>query len=298
MNRAVPARRSSEEGEIRLDPASSREGNGRGRGARIARLVVVVSVVLIGVGASALPVAAISYGTCVDSLQAHYFSFTEKSSGSSNVRNVQSNLITRSKVDQFRPCSWNNAMNGASAWVAIEPGSGNPQNGNVVAILQIGVAACAHYIESGCQSYTKRLVWAEGGCGLSVPDYQDLGVTIDDAYHVYEIRHLSGDTYRLSFDGVAKLTFVGQNHDDIKCWIGSNYTKGAWAMERWDRGDGLGDITHKTIFGNAKMMWGDPGNGGSWAIANFTFCSDVQPPSGGQSHCAWGDSYLNTYTVN
>lgn len=269
----------------------------RGVLGRFQRLVVILTL-LLGVSAtSPLPVAAVSWGSCVDSLMAHYHTWTEKSSDTNNIKNLKANLITRSLTDQFRPCSWNNAMNGVSGWVALVPGHNNPREGSTTAILQIGPIACAHQIQSACQSHAKRIFWAEGGCGLSVPDAQDLG-SVDNAYHNYEIRHYLADLYSLFVDGVSKVAFSGQSHSDVSCWVNSNYTKGQWALERWDRGDGIGDITHRAIFGSPKLMWGDPGANGTYVNANFTGCIKVQPPSGGQSFCEFGSDYFNAWTVN
>ncbi|MBI2781805.1 MAG: hypothetical protein HYX55_08435 [Chloroflexi bacterium] len=242
-------------------------------------------------------VLAQSYGGCQNTFMEHWFTYTEKSSSSTNVRNVNANIGAPSITDQFRPCNWSYDWNGTSAWVAIVPGSGNPQNGNAEAILQIGVDACADYPESACQSGQKRYFWAESGCGLSVPDGQDLGGPVNTAAHNFVIRHFSDNWYNLNIDGITKVAFLMTTHDDIKCWIGSNYTKAQYAFERWDRGDGIGAGAPYANITSAKLMWGDPGDSGTWANAGFTFCSAAPSSGVGVSHCTMFSTSITAWTT-
>jgi hypothetical protein len=150
--------------------------------------------------------------------------------------------------------------------------------------------ACNEFWLSSCQGNTLHYFWAEGGCGLSVPDPQNLGTT-NTSSHVYEIRHYSDDWYNLKIDGVTKVAFLDTSHDDVSCWITQNRTKVQWAFERWDRGDGIGDSAHKSLMWYAWFMW-DPGNGGSWIVPNFTGCSATPTGFPGKGFCNVGDDEL------
>jgi hypothetical protein len=96
---------------------------------------------------------------------------------------------------------------------------------------------------------------------------------------------------------MSEVYFNANKHDDVKCWIQSNYTKGGWAYERQDRGDGVGDSTHKSRFYPTYLMWGDPGDSGTWANTNFSFCA-AQPTSGtGIGHCGYGSQTLDGWST-
>jgi hypothetical protein len=271
----------------------------RGRRSPVLGSLAMAAALLLLTAIAPLPVAAASYGSCVDAFEGHFFAYTEKAPASQNVRNVRADITTKSVTDQFRPCKWDAGLDGSGAWVAIEPSAGNPKNGDPESILQIGVIACNEDTQSACTvvpSGWKTYFWAEGGCGASLPDAQYLGGPVDNSSHTYEIRHLSGNVYRLRIDGVTKVSFVASTHSDVSCWIQSNYDKGQWAYERHDRGDGLGDSTHKADIGFSHLMYGDPGDGGTWADPNFTFCQ-AQPTSGtGRSFCSFGVNYIFGWT--
>jgi hypothetical protein len=263
--------------------------------ARLIRLLLVASFA-VGYAASPVPVAAAAYGACVTSGIENFFSGVNKSITNNNVRNVNTSIDVSSPSDQFRPCTWSLGNDGASGWLAIIPGAGNPHNGDHEAILQIGIIACNEFWLAACQGNQIRYFWAEGGCGLAIPDPQDLGLANSNS-HNYEIRHLDGDVYRMRIDGVTKVSFVASTHDDIKCWIPFNYTMGQWAFERWDRGDGIGDSSHKSSNYQAHHMVGDPGTSGTWVSSpNFGGCFAGPSDSPGKGFCEFGTNYVHGWS--
>jgi hypothetical protein len=257
---------------------------------RLGSALIATVFAASGLVASPGIAAAAPYGSCVTGGIANYFSFVEKASGSNNLRNIKSTIQVSSPTSQFRPCSWNLGNDGSSGWVAIVPGSGNPQLGNSEAILQIGLIACNEFWLGACSGNSLRYFWAEGGCGASIPDPQDLGST-GTTSHVYEIRHFSDHWYNLKIGGVTKIAFLDTSHDDVSCWITKNFTKGQWAFERWDRGDGIGDTAHNSLMWYANYMW-DPGDSGTWTVPNFTSCSASPGTFPGKGFCSWGADAL------
>jgi hypothetical protein len=264
---------------------------------------LLISLVLAVASFSALPsaVRAVSYGPCVSNPGVNLFMYTEKSSTSRNVRNVRAAIQVSSPVNQFRPCGvWNYTLlapDGSSGWVSLEPGNLNPKNGDLNAILQIGVIACDELFLAACASGQIRYFWAEGNCGLSIPSPQDLGVA-DTSSHVYEIRRWSNGDYDLRRDFVSKIRFAPSTHTNVNCWLPYNLEKAQWAFERWDRGDGVGDGTHKGTMNPAYFMWDDPGDSGIWVSPGFSFCT-AQPTSyPGLGQCTWGSNYLEGWDYN
>lgn len=256
------------------------------------RVPGLVAAVFAISGLAALPqaVAAAPYGGCVTGGLEWFFSFTQKSSSTASLRNIKATVQVPSPNTQFRPCSWSLGNDGSSGWVAIVPGGGNPQLGNNLAILQIGVIACNEFWLAACSGNTLKYFWAEGGCGASAPDPQSLG-TANTISHVYEIRHFTDDWYNLKIDGVTKVSFLDTEHDDVSCWITKSRTKGQWAFERWDRGDGIGDNAHNSLMWSARYMW-DPGNNGTWAVPNFSSCSATPTNFPGKGFCSFGSDAL------
>lgn len=240
--------------------------------------------------------AAASNGPCVtDDINARFDSWTEKSSVSKNVRNIRAKIQVSSPVSQFRPCSWSLGLDSSSAWVAIVPGSGNPNNNDKWSILQVGIIACNATEFGACRPNTDHYFWAEGGCPISPPDPQDLGLA-NTSLHDYQIRHYSDGTYDLRIDSVSKISFLDYADHDVGCWITHNYDNGQWAYERNDRGDGLGDTTHKAAMNPTYMMWYDPGDTGTWASPAFDDCNAAPSDHPGVGSCSYGPNYLYGWT--
>jgi hypothetical protein len=245
----------------------------------------------------AVPALASSYGSCVDAGPISVFSYTDRGGGGTYyVRNVRASIQVSNPSTEFRPCTWSTGNDGASGWVAIVPGALNSHNGQASAILQVGIIACNSYWLSACWNTQDRFFWAEGGCGLSLPDQQDLGPA-NTAGHLYEIRHYSDNSYSLRIDSVSKLRFVATTHTDVSCWIGGD-DKGQWAFERNDRGDGIGDMGLYSSLYSAYDMHGDPGDSGVWVNPGFAFCSATPTTYPGKGSCVYGSDYLRAWDLN
>jgi len=128
--------------------------------------------------------------------------------------------------------------NGASAWVAITPGSGNSYHNNEHAIIQIGIINCDDPLYAACNGTGYRYFWAIGGCGNPTqesPYPRDLGAA-GAGPHEYEVYKSSDGYWHLHLDGYHKVGFVGADEGSVNCWQHGD-KEASWYGETLDGGD-------------------------------------------------------------
>jgi hypothetical protein len=142
----------------------------------------------------------------------------------------------------FYPCGRGGVAgdDGASAWVSLQPGPGNPQWGSPNAIAQIGIVSCDYdFLLAACDS-TPNVFWASGGCNGFIPWPGLISGTDPGSGHYFEVR-VNWSLQQVEYYGpdgtLAKTTSLSD--PTINCWA-SAALRSAIAAETSDRGDSLG----------------------------------------------------------
>lgn len=164
-------------------------------------------------------------------------------------------------------------VDGPSYWSAVTGSNTNE-------IVQIGVIKC-HGAGSpsdspcyGSRAGTPRLFYAwgrESNCtGTShSPRPLDLGVQPTNGYHEYAVLwDKDAGRVRFYYDGTEKVNIS----DSTLCWLrGSAF--GTYSTERWDGGDGAGDVNWPIVVRYAQTGY----YGHGWNDPDFAFCYTTAP---------------------
>jgi hypothetical protein len=230
-------------------------------------------------------------GTCVDTAVVNLFS-GEVRDVTQLANGVSANVYTAGSA-YFYACSLSSPGNdAASAWVSIEPGSGNPTHSSDT-ILQIGIVRCTSGLYSACNAGVVHYFWAYGGCLLSKPYPRDLGSTVHGT-HPYEIS-LNGSTYELKIAGVIRAT-IPKDNSGIGCWTNGD-TRATWFAERLDHGDSVGSngsTSQRLQFNNMYYR-----TGSTWIAPALTSCINDVPTGIGRYVCTNGSStnWFDVWTI-
>jgi hypothetical protein len=139
--------------------------------------------------------------------------------GGWSARAVYARIDPPNQTDAFAPCTNSFGNDGASAWVAIVPGTGNEDYGSASAIIQIGIINCNGLAVTACGGGTQfHYFYADGGCLGDLPVAEDLGPA-NGAEHEYLIYlNKSNSTYYFQIDGVTRRT-LSKYDGAVSCWI-------------------------------------------------------------------------------
>jgi hypothetical protein len=218
----------------------------------LASLLLVASLFPVAV----TTVFASNTQPCVDAVANSRHAGTYKDATNWQARGVRATINPID--DTFALCSGLYGNDGVSAWVAIEPGTGNPDhpaNGGTGGIIQLGILKCNSGLSTAC-SVPNQIwaVWAAGGCGFPAAAVRIGSQPIGAGSHTFTIRKESeaqGSDWLLFIDSALVKTIPNTAYQ-ISCWQADD-KMAVWSGETWDGGDSYAAAANKLNFDNAQF---------------------------------------------
>lgn len=263
-------------------------------------ILAAAALVITGLGAAATPVLAnypYQYDCQAEPPQGNLFSGRQPFT-SSNETGISASIIPPAD-HSWEPCD--GGLGNASVWVALVPGSGNPNGMDSNTILQVGTIKCTIPGIGGCESgifgQKAHFFWAYGGCGTAIPTAQFFDITGKDPEleHKYRV-----DVYSTYFDivvdGGIVFTSNQQQWNGVSCW--ATGTKDFQIMtERKNHNDAFGGPNYLDDFQYIYNMRRKYGN--VWYDLSATTCDGQTTADRTGVHsnvCVANGTYMEIWT--